>query len=61
MKKLQIISIISLVISIIGFILWRFDVIASDWVIGVSVVIMIVAISTAVFSSVKIAMSKNVK
>lgn len=59
MKKLQIISTIVLVITIIGVIFWRFVVPFPDWTVRVVGILMLVSIFTTVFSTVKIAISKK--
>jgi len=59
MKKLRIVSIIALGLSVAGFLLWRFVLPLPDWFVRVTGVLMLAAIFTAVFSSVKIGMSKK--
>jgi hypothetical protein len=59
MKKLRMVSIIMASISLGGFILWRFVIPFPDWLVRVNGVLMLVAIFTAVFSSMKIAMSRK--
>jgi len=54
MKKLQMISRIVLIISIVGFIVWRFAIPSSDWVMRVIGVLLLVSVFTMVFSTVKI-------
>lgn len=59
MRKMRIISIIFLIITIIGYILWRFVGLLPDWTVRVFGVLMLISIFTSVFSSVKISMSKK--
>ena len=59
MKALRIVGIIILVIAIAGFVLWRFIVPFPDWLVRVNGVLMLVALFTTVFSSVRIANSKK--
>lgn len=59
MKKLQIISIVVLALSAVGFILWRFAVPFPDWLVRVVGILMLISIFTTVFSTVKIVMSKK--
>lgn len=59
MKKLRIVSIILLIIAVAGFLLWRFGVPYPDWAVRVIGILMLAAIFTTVFSTVKIAMSKK--
>jgi len=59
MKKLRILSILLLLISLAGFILWRFVMPFPDWLVRVNGVLMLAAIFTAVFSTVKIKLSRN--
>jgi len=59
MKKLQVISIIVLIISVVGFMIWRFAVPFSDWFVRVIGVLMLVSIFMTVFSTVKITMVKK--
>jgi len=59
MLKLRIISLITSLISIIGFIMWRFITPFPDWSIRVFGVTMLVSIVLMVFSSVKIAQTKK--
>lgn len=59
MKKLRTVSIILLSISLAGFILWRFVMHFPDWLVCVNGVLMLAAIFAAVFSTVKIKLSKN--
>ena len=55
MKKLQIVSMIVLIITIIGFMLWHFVVPFPDCLVRVVGILMLASIFTAVFSTVKIA------
>jgi hypothetical protein len=59
MKKLRILSIILLFVSLAGYILWRFVMPFPDWMVRVSGVLMLAAIFMAVFSTVKIKLSRN--
>ena len=59
MKKLRIVSIIILLITIVGFILWRFVDSFPDWLVRANGALMLIAVFVTVFSSVKIAMSKK--
>jgi hypothetical protein len=59
MKKLQIISIIVLVITIVGFIMCRFVVPFPDWLVRVVGLLMSTSVFTTVFSMVKIAAVKK--
>jgi len=59
MKILQFGSIIVLIISVIGFILWRFMVPFPDWSVRVIGIFMLISIFSVVFSTVKIAMNKK--
>ncbi|MHC1695829.1 MAG: hypothetical protein AB9835_11295 [Eubacteriales bacterium] len=56
MRKLRILSILLLIVALVGFILWRFVIKLPDWVIRVDGVVMLVAIFTSVFSTVRIKM-----
>ena len=58
-KKLRIVSIILLLISLAGFILWRFVIALPDRLVRVNGVLMLAAIFTSVFSTVKIKLSKK--
>jgi hypothetical protein len=59
MKKLQIISIIVLVITIVGFIMWRFVAPFPDWSVRIVGIFMLASIFTTVFSTAKIAVAKK--
>ena len=59
MKKLQAISVAVLIISIAGFIIWRFAVPYYDWLARVDGVLILVSIFTTVLSTVKITMAKK--
>lgn len=59
MKKLQIVSITVLVITIIGFMVWRLFVPFPDWLIRVDGILMLVSIFTAVFSTIKITAKRH--
>ena len=59
MGKLQTVSIVVSVISIIGFVLWRFVFPFPDWLVRVNGILMLAAIFTAVFSTVKITGGKQ--
>lgn len=55
MKKLQIISTVILLITIVLFLLWRFVVPFPDWLVRVNCVLMMMAaIFTTVFSTVRV-------
>lgn len=53
------ISVILFFVTVAGFILWRFVVPFPDWLVRVNGVLMLITIFTAVFSTVKITMSKR--
>lgn len=59
MKKLQIIGLSILAITIVGFILWRFTVSLPDWFVRVNGVLMLISIFITVFSTTKISMKKQ--
>jgi len=59
MKKLKLISIIVLVITVIVLILWRFFVSFPDWSVRVFGIIMLASIFTTIFSTVNIANNKK--
>lgn len=59
MKKLQIISIIVLIISIAVFMIWRFAIPFADWLVRVIGILMLVSIFMTVFSTAKITMDKK--
>ena len=59
MKKLQIISIIVLGVTLLGFIVWRFVVPLPDWLVRVVGILMLASIFTTVFSTMKIAAAKK--
>ncbi len=54
MKKFHIVSLILLSVSLIGFVLWRFVVPFPDWLVRVNGLLMLAAIFTTSFSSVRI-------
>lgn len=56
MRKLRILSVLLLIVALAGFILWRFVFKLPDWVMRVDGVVMIAAIFTSVFSTVRIKM-----
>ena len=58
MKKLQILSLIVLTITIIGIVLWRFVISLPDWSVRVIGVAMLISIFTTVFSTVKMVQTK---
>jgi len=53
MRKLQVISIIIFIISLAGFVLWRFVIPLPDWFARITGIIMLVSIFTTIFSSVR--------
>lgn len=59
MKKLRIVSAVLIFVSLAGFILWRFVMPFPDWLVRVNGVLMLAAIFTIVFSTVKIKLSRN--
>jgi len=59
MKKLQVISIIVLILSTAGLMIWRFVVPFPDWLVRVVGVLSLVSIFTTVFSIVKISAAKK--
>ena len=59
MEKLRITSVVIAVITIVGFVLWRFVIPFPDWLVRVNGVFMLAAIFTGVFSTAKIASSKK--
>lgn len=54
MKRLQITSMIILVIGIICFLLWRFILSVPDWFIRVTGIILLISILALVFSSLRL-------
>lgn len=62
MKKLQIIGYLFLLLTMVGFLLWRcFMVPFPDWLIRVNGVLMMAAIFVTVFSGVKIGRKNGLK
>lgn len=59
MKKLQIFSIIVLVITIVGFILWRFIIPFPDYLVRIIGILMLASVFTTVFSTVRVTMNKK--
>lgn len=59
MKKLQIVSFAVLVVSIVGFMIWRFVAPCPDWFVRVTGVLMLVSIFLTVFSAVKLFKGKK--
>jgi hypothetical protein len=59
MAKLRTASTILFLITLAGFILWRFVVPFPDWLVRVNGIFMLAAIIMSVFSTAKIAMSKT--
>ena len=54
MKRLQVTSMIILVIGIICFLLWRFILLVPDWVVRVNGIILLISIFAVMFSSVRL-------
>ena len=59
MKKLRIFGMVTLIASVIGFILWRFVLPLPDWFMRVVGVLMLVSIVTTVFSAVRISLAEK--
>lgn len=59
MKKLRIISFFLLAAALLGFLLWRFLLSVPDWFVRADGVLMLAAISSAVFSSVRLHREKK--
>lgn len=59
MKKLQLLGLIMLIISLAGFILWRFIVTLPDWLIRADMVLMLFAVFITSFSTTKVIMNKR--
>lgn len=59
MKKLQIIGVVILIITIMVFILWRFTNSLPDWLVRVNGVLMLISVFITVFSTIKITKSKR--
>jgi len=59
MKKLRIFGMVTLIVSIIGFILWRFVLPLPDWFMRAVGILMLVSIVTTVFSAVRISLAEK--
>lgn len=59
MKKLQIISSAILIVSIAGFMIWRFTAPCPDWFVRVTGALMLVSIFFTVFSTVKLSKGRK--
>lgn len=59
MKKLQIIGVVILVITIVILILWKFTNSLPDWLVRVNGVLMLISVFITVFSTTKITISKR--
>lgn len=59
MKKLRVVSTLVLIITVIVFILWHFVVTVPDWVAYANGILMLAALFTTVFSTVRAARDKK--